>query len=58
MGFAKGFLPKKYELLGWVLIGFGVMLVSKQAIEDHENEKIWADAAEAEREVEERLRNQ
>ena len=57
MEFVKSCFPKKYELLGGVLIGFGVMCVSKQAIQDHDDEKLWAEAVKAEEEVEERLRN-
>jgi hypothetical protein len=49
--------PKKYELIGVILIGIGVAFCAHQAVEDYKNEHIWAEAAEAEAEVEHRLRD-
>jgi hypothetical protein len=49
--------PKLKSLIGPILIAAGVAVISQQAVEDYKNERIWADAAEAEAEVEERLRN-
>jgi hypothetical protein len=52
------FLPQKWELLGAVLIAVGIECIVKQRIQNHDDLKIWGEAAEAEEAVEARLRSQ
>lgn len=54
----KGAMLSKKEILGCALIAIGIQFIARQAVEDDRNERIWGEAADAEAEVEDRLRRE
>ncbi len=52
----RGWLPNKFALIGWALIGAGVGVLQAAAIREYKDDQLWADAAKAEEEVEAHLR--